>query len=279
MGVKKTSGGGSSGFGPVGIAAMAKESLGNIGSGASFTNTGIPSRAEQKEFMRQNDPQSIIAAGRQALLEVEQGTSMNISGTAATGNSGPNWRDGLANDPPPSKWRDRDVVEHKAQSQAQVHAEARERERSRLCEAEREREKEIERQKEIRALKDFSAMLPIATKKQQAQGQIQGSSQQSQQQRTPRVPLEPVGGGERSQVPPRQRQPAAANSSRATNSPLPSHAQSELDTQGVAARGAGGGVGGSQQRRNVNRIVDTSGGGGGGVASRGQNQQRSTYNK
>lgn len=293
--VKKSTG---SGLVPVGIAAMAKDSLGITAAPGTFALSGIPSRAEQKEWIRQNDTQSIIAAGRQALLEVEQGM------LPATMNT-PNWKDGFAVDSAHSNWKD--PVENKFHAQSQVHAhsqaEARERERSRLREVERERERELERQKEIRALKEFSAMLPLSTNKEASQQQSHHMHPQQQQQRTPRVPLEPVSGGEvvtRSLAPPRLRgqnqgRPVQGQATldvgtttavrAAGSSPLVSHGQSEFDTQHQG--GASRAVGGGQQQRRSGKSDNTGGVGVGGSYAVGsskqghqhQHQQRAAYNK
>ena len=53
--------------------------------------SGAPSRAEQKEWRNQSDTQSILAAGRQALLDVEQGIKSEAK-------PAPNWRDSVNED-------------------------------------------------------------------------------------------------------------------------------------------------------------------------------------
>ena len=52
---------------------------------------GAPSRAEQKEWRNQHDTQAILAAGRQALLDVEQGMHHDELPL-------PNWRDSVSED-------------------------------------------------------------------------------------------------------------------------------------------------------------------------------------
>ena len=52
---------------------------------------GAPTRAEQKEWRNLNDTQAILAAGRQALLDVEQGIKNEEKPL-------PNWRDSVNED-------------------------------------------------------------------------------------------------------------------------------------------------------------------------------------